>query len=208
MRPALVVGLTGGIGSGKSTVADMFAALDVPVIDADEIAREVVAPGRPALAEIVREFGDGVQTAGGGLDRGALRELVFPEPARRARLEAILHPRIRGEMQRRLHAVRAPYCILCIPLLLEAGQLDMVDRVLVVDLPREEQIRRTRARDGVARETVEAILDAQADRTRRQQAADDVIDNSGPLEALHEQVESLHRRYLQAAGGHLPASGK
>lgn len=207
-RPRLVVGLTGGIGSGKSAVSEHFARLGVPVIDADAVARDVVAPGRAALSEIVDAFGPDLLTPEGILDRRRLRERVFREPRERRRLEAILHPRIRDEMLRRLRAVEAPYCVLCIPLLLETDQRDLVDRVLVVDTSPQHQIERTQARDGSPRETIERIMRSQLGREERLAAADDVIENDGTLEQLRTRVEALHERYLSMveseSGPHLP----
>lgn len=202
--PRLVIGLTGGIGSGKSTVAKLFARLGAPVIDADAIAHELVSPGEPALRAIVAAFGRDVLTPEGTLDRRRLRERAFRDPALRERLETILHPLIRREMRRRVQALDAPYCVLCIPLLLETGRTDQMDRILVVDTPPTLQIERTQARDGSSRETVERIMRAQVDPRERLAAADDVIDNSGTLAQLEAQVESLHRRYLDMATGHLP----
>lgn len=210
-RPPLVVGLTGGIGSGKSAAAETFSSLGVPVIDADALAREVVRPGTAGLAEVVRTFGRQVLDASGALDRRKMRETVLQSPERRRQLEALLHPRIRVEMERRLAAVREPYCVLTIPLLVEADQTGLVDRVLVIDVPRELQIRRTQARDGSSRETVEGILHAQADRDQRLAAADDVIDNQGSVADLRRRVEQLHRRYLRIARARIcqaPASGR
>ncbi len=194
-----MVGLTGGIGSGKSAVCRLFAQLGVPVIDADVVAREVVEPGQPGLEAIVEAFGEEVLGSDGRLDRARLRELVFSDPERRKQLEALLHPRIRAEMDRRIAAVEAPYCIRCVPLLVETGQSADVDRVLVVDVPVETQLRRTLARDGGRRATVQAIIDAQATRDQRLQVADDVLDNDGDLESLRRRVEMLHDRYLAAA---------
>ncbi len=195
----MIVGLTGGIASGKSTAARLFQRLGVPVVDADQIARDVVEPGEPALEAIRERFGDGVLDARGALDRARLRECVFADPAARADLEDILHPRIREVMDARLAALDTPYAIAMIPLLLETGRAARVDRVLVVDLPREAQVARARARDGSTRETVEGILDAQVDRDTRLARADDVIVNDGPPEALRPQVERMHERYLELA---------
>ena len=192
-----MVGLTGGIGSGKSAVCRLFAQLGVPVIDADVVAREVVEPGQPGLEAIVEAFGEEVLGSDGRLDRARLRELVFSDPERRKQLEALLHPRIRAEMDRRIAAVEAPYCIRCVPLLVETGQSADVDRVLVVDVPVETQLRRTLARDGGRRATVQAIIEATRD--QRLQVADDVLDNDGDLESLRRRVEMLHDRYLAAA---------
>ncbi|MBU1190718.1 MAG: dephospho-CoA kinase [Gammaproteobacteria bacterium] len=195
----LRIGLTGGIGSGKSTVAELFAARGVPVIDADVIARELVAPGQPALAAIVAAFGSEILNAEGALDRSRLRERVFSDAKQRLQLEAILHPRIRAEMTTRITTLNAPYVMLVIPLLFEAAQTDMVDRVLVVDVSPEVQRERVAARDALSQQQIEAILTAQLDREHRIERADDVIDNSGDLAALEQQVDTLHRRYLALA---------
>ena len=195
----LIVGLTGGIGSGKSTVADMFAKRGVPVIDTDVIAREVVAPGTEGLDEVVAAFGSDVLTAGGELDRRRLRERVFGDVSARHRLEAILHPRIENRVRQALAKLDAPYAIVVIPLLAETGGYPFIEHVLVVDTSREEQIRRTMARDGVDRDTVERILAAQADRESRLALADDIIDGELPLSGLEEQVALLDQRYREMA---------
>ncbi|MCP5408160.1 MAG: dephospho-CoA kinase [Chromatiaceae bacterium] len=196
----LVVGLTGGIGCGKSAVTDLFERLGVPVIDADKVARELVWPGQPALAQIVRRFGNHVLAADGSLDRAQLREIVFNDAQAREDLESILHPLIRRTMRQRLEVIHAPYAILSIPLLQETGQTAGVDRVLVVDCKEEVQIERVSRRDRTGPERVRAILAAQSSRESKLQIADDVIENSGPLEALEPQVEALHHRYLAQSG--------
>jgi dephospho-CoA kinase len=192
----LVVGLTGGIGSGKSSVAERLAALGVPVIDADPIARELVAPGQPALAEVVASFGPGVLAGDGALDRRALRRRVFADDQARRNLEAILHPRIRAAMEARLRSLGAPYAVLVMPLLLETGQRDLCHRVLVVDLPEALQVQRVVQRDGQRPAEVEAILRAQCSRAYRRAAADDLLDNSGDRTRLLAQVDALHERYM------------
>ncbi len=196
----LVVGLTGGIGSGKSTVAKMFAELGVPVIDMDDIARELVAPGQPALQKIVEAFGAEVLDQSGQLARQALRQRIFNDPEQRKRLEAILHPLIRAEVQRRIRQCQAPYCIVVIPLLIESGQQDLVDRVLVTDVPEAVQIERTRQRDRISEAEVRKILASQADRQSRLTVADDVLDTDTELANLKEKVAQLHRHYLQLTG--------
>jgi dephospho-CoA kinase len=197
----LVVGLTGGIGAGKSAVSRCFEQLGVPVIDADVVAREVASPGGPALAEIAAAFGSDVLDASGALDRARLRGRVFADPAERARLEAILHPRIRAVMQERVAALRgqSPCVVLVIPLLLEAGQRDMVDRVLVVEAPETDRIARVAARDGVPPDQVRRIIDAQLSQGQRIAQADDLIWNDGSESELWARVSALHQRYLEAA---------
>lgn len=195
----LVVGLTGGIGSGKSTVAERFRVLGVPVVDADEISRELVEPGRPALARIVAAFGADILDSNGRLNRARLRGRVFADPLKRKELENILHPLIRVEMRRRMQSLTVSYCVVVIPLLLETGQRELVHRILVVDAPRDMQIRRAMARDGSTAQDVEAVMRAQVDNQTRLAAADDVIVNDQDLEALYRQVDTLHRRYQQIA---------
>ncbi|MDX1252586.1 MAG: dephospho-CoA kinase [Gammaproteobacteria bacterium] len=196
------IGLTGGIGSGKSTVADCFAELGVAVIDADQIARELVEPGRPALDAIVDAFGRDILDGSGQLDRARLRALVFDNTTRRQQLETILHPLIRTEMRKRadaLEASGAPYAILCIPLLLETGQTDLADRILVVDAPEELRYQRVRARNGLPDSQIAAIIAAQVSREQRLAAADDIIVNDGDLPKLQRQVIAMHQRYLTLA---------
>jgi dephospho-CoA kinase len=195
----LRIGLTGGIGSGKSTVAALFAARGVPVIDTDVIAHELVEPGQPALAEIAARFGADLLDGAGRLDRARLRERVFADAGQRKALEAILHPHIGAEMERRLAQSKAPYVLLVIPLLFEAGWQERVDRVLVVDVPVELQRARAATRDRLDAERIDAILAAQASREQRRAGADDLIDNSGDPAALEQQVERLHRSYLALA---------
>lgn len=197
--PPLVIGLTGGIGSGKSTVAGLFADLGVPVIDADAIARELVAPGQPALAEIREAFGAGVINQDGRLDRDRLRRIVFADPDRRRRLEAILHPRIVHEIRRRIRLLRGGYCIVSIPLLVEAGLTGLVDRILVVDCPETLQRRRIARRDRLPAAEIDAVLQAQAGREARLRVADDVILNDRDLATLRTAVETLHRKYTALA---------
>jgi len=198
---ALRVGLTGGVGSGKSTVAERFTEHGVPVIDADRIAREVVAPGSPGLAALVDAFGTAILTPEGALNRPELRRRIFADPQERQRLEGLLHPRIRQEMARRAARVVAPYVLLVIPLLIEQGWQELVDRILVVDASEAEQIRRTAARDRVPPESVHAIIASQASREARLRAADDVIVNDRDPEMLAARVDALHRHYLQLAAG-------
>ncbi|WP_177419251.1 dephospho-CoA kinase [endosymbiont of Lamellibrachia barhami] len=205
-RPALVVVLTGGIGSGKSTVSRHFEKLGVPVIDADLIAREQVAPGAPALDEIRERFGAAVITPMGGLDRDRMRGIVFEDSTKRLQLQQILHPRIRSEMQLRLEQLDTSYAVLVIPLLLESGQNSLADRILVVDTPEVRQRERVQQRDGLNETQIEQIIAAQVDRQSRLAAADDVISNDGDLQALEKAVEQLHRRYLGMAERRLISS--
>lgn len=200
----LKIGLTGGIGSGKTTVANYFAALGVPVIDADQIARELVTPGQPALQAIVSAFGPAAVDSTGQLDRAWLRARVFNDTdigsEWRQRLESILHPLIRVEMQCRVQAImedgRAEYCLLSIPLLVESGQTDLVERILVVDAPEVLQRQRVRERDKLSSDAeIAAILHSQASRQQRLMAADDIIVNDADREKLRQQVLMLHRRY-------------
>jgi dephospho-CoA kinase len=193
--------LTGGIGSGKSSVARLFAARGVEVIDADALAHELTAPGGAAMAAIRAAFGAGVIDERGALDRERMRRQVFGDPAARQRLEAILHPMIRAESERRRAAATSAYVILMIPLLVESGDpRRRCDRVLVVDCPEEEQVRRVMMRSNLARPEVEAIMATQASRAARLAQADDVIDNGGDPSGLGPQVEALHARYLVLAG--------
>ena len=202
------VGLTGGIASGKSRVAEFFDALGVPVIDSDVIAREVVAPGSPGLAAIRERFGEQVIAADGSLDRRALRAIVFADPGSRRDLEAITHPAIRARMQALNAAAHGPYVINAIPLLAEGGGRRDLDRVLVVDCPEPLQIARVMTRDRVDEAGARAVIAAQASRAARLAIADDVILNDGDPATLEATVRALHGRYLQlaaAAGGPGPS---
>jgi dephospho-CoA kinase len=195
-RPPLRVGLTGGIASGKTTVSRLFEALGVPVIDTDVLAREVVAPGQPALAQIAERFGKQVIAQDGSLDRAALRSIVFVDPAARTELEQITHPAIRALLEERSRQHRsAAYQILVIPLLVETARRTPVDRVLVVDCSEDMQIRRLQARDGSTVEQARQILAAQVSRESRLAAADDVIVNDGDIAALRDRVAELHAKY-------------
>lgn len=193
----LRVALTGGIASGKSTVADLFAALGVPVIDTDQIARDVVEPGTPGAAAIAQQFGPQVFDAAGRLDRRALRNVVFADPQARRALEAITHPAIRAELERRSREAGGAYQILVIPLLVENGRRISTDRVVVVDCPESLQLQRVMSRDGSTPEQAQAILDAQASRTERLAVADAVIVNDGDRRHLEAAVARLHDQ-LQA----------
>jgi dephospho-CoA kinase len=193
------IGLTGGIASGKTTVSDLFASRGVPVIDSDVIARDVVAPGQPALQAIVARFGPQVLQADGSLDRRQLRTRVFADPAARRDLEAITHPAIRAEMDRRSALAGGEYQILAIPLLVEGGGRGRVARVLVVDCPESLQLQRLMARDGTGEAQARAMIAAQASREARLAVADDVIVNDGDLERLRERVGILDSQYRAAA---------
>lgn len=196
----LIIGLTGGIGSGKSTVAARFAQQGVPVVDTDRLARDLVEPGQPALDDIVATFGRGFIDAHGRLDRARLRGHVFTDTRARRQLEALLHPRIRVAVMDWLHTQDAPYVIMEVPLLLEGNLADLVDRILLVDATQADQRARTCARDGLTRAQFDAILGTQASRDERLAAADDIIDNQGPVSALIARIVELHRHYTALAG--------
>ncbi|MGL6627286.1 dephospho-CoA kinase [Aeromonas jandaei] len=195
-----VVAITGGIGSGKTTIANQFAELGIDVVDADVIAREVVESGTPALAAIADHFGPDIITPDGQLDRRRLREQVFSDPSAKAWLNALLHPLIRSEMQRQCAAARSPYCLLVVPLLVENKLTGLANRVLVVDVDEATQIERTCRRDGVTAEQAKAIIAAQASRSERLTAADDVIENANGSEmAIKARILTLHETYLAFA---------
>lgn len=196
----LKIGLTGGIASGKSAAAQRFAALGIPVIDADELAREAVAPGSDGLQAVVEAFGPDILAGDGSLDRRRMRRQVFEDPGARRRLEAIVHPLVRTLLDERLATQQAPYTIVAVPLLVESGLAEAMDRVLVVDAPEELQIRRLMERDGETETGARRMLEAQASRSERLAAADDVIINDGTLEQLDTSVRDQHRRYLALAG--------
>ena len=194
-----VVGLTGGIGSGKSAAAAQFERLGATVVDTDAIAHELTAKGGSALPEISRLFGENLISGDGAMDRSRMRELAFSDPAARKKLEALLHPMIREESARRIAAAPGPYVVHVIPLLVEGGDYrGRVSRVLVVDAPEEVQVARVRER-GLDEQQIRKILGVQAPRAARLQAADDVIDNGGTLEALRKQIGELHKKYLEFA---------
>lgn len=196
----LVIGLTGGIGCGKSAVAELFAGFGVAIIDTDQIAHQLTAPGQAALTAITNEFGADFLLPDGNLNRPRLRHLIFSAPEARKELEAILHPLIREEAKRRIALAHAPYTIVAVPLLLESGAYrEMVQRVLVVDCGEEQQVERVVARSGLAETEIRAIMDSQLGRQARLSQADDIIDNHGSHSALKAQVEQLHQRYLKLA---------
>lgn len=197
---AFVVGLTGGIGSGKSAAAEEFARLGAAVIDTDAIAHELTRAGGAAVAEVRRRLGDEFVDAAGAMDRGKVRALVFSDADAKARLEGVLHPMIRAESERRIAAAAAPYVVHVVPLLIESPDYRRrVSRVLVVDCPPQVQKERVQRRSALAGDEIERIIGAQIPRDARLAAADDVIDNSGTLDALHKQVRALHPRYLALA---------
>lgn len=196
----LVIGLTGGIGSGKSTVTAMFESLGVPAVDADKIAHELTSPGQPAIQLIANAFGDHIMNQDNSLNRQHLREVVFTDETKRKQLEALLHPLIRKEMQHQASLLKnVSYCILCIPLLIEVDQTDMVDRVLVVDCPQQIQRERLHQRDHLDDKQIDAILAAQASREQRLEVADDVITNTAGLQELQQQIYKLDKKYRSLA---------
>lgn len=198
------IGLTGGIASGKTTVANFFADLGVPVIDTDVIAREVVAAGAPALAEIHSAFGEEVFNDDGTLDRKAMRELVFSDDDKRRRLEAILHPRIREATVNEARAVTYPYMIIVVPLLVESPMKAFVDRVLVVDCSEDVQLSRLKSRDMENEEQARRIIAAQASRDERLAIADDVVQNDSDLDSTRTMVAALHEQYLELSKAYQP----
>jgi dephospho-CoA kinase len=193
------VGLTGGIASGKSTAAKFFGALGVPIIDTDQLARDVVEPGQPPLERLVERFGPSILTEDGHLDRPALRNIVFSDPKARADLEALTHPAIGAAVEARSTEVGGVYQILVLPLLVEKSLGSQLNRVLVVDCDEELQIRRLQARDGSTLEQARAILNVQTSRAARLKAAHDVIKNEGDMSAVRDQVQKLHAHYLELA---------
>ena len=195
----LRIGLTGGIGSGKSTVTALFATRGVPVIDTDEIAHRLSQPGQAAFDEIVRDFGEVILDENRRIDRNRLRERVFDNNDERRRLETILHPHIRAAAQEKLAELSAPYCILVVPLLIESGFQDLTNRILVVDAHENMQIQRTAARSGMTEAEIRKIMSAQASRAQRLQKADDVIDNNSDRKKLEAEVERIHQWYLSLA---------
>ncbi|GHC32520.1 dephospho-CoA kinase [Kushneria pakistanensis] len=195
----LIIGLTGGIAAGKTTIAEAFARRGADWVDVDHLAREVVMPGEPALAEIHERFGDRVMTERGELDRAAMRNIIFEDDQARQALEAITHPRIRERLMQRLETFSGPYALLVSPLLLETDQHQLVNRILVIDVPPQEQIRRTCARDGVSEAQARAIVAAQMSRNRRLASADDVIDNVGSFHVVDARIDRLDLFYRQLA---------
>lgn len=196
----LSIGLTGGIGSGKSVVADMFSQLGVPVIDADVIAHQLVQPGSEALSDVIDVFGVAILTPAGELDRTRLANIVFNKPDMKQRLENIIHPRVREQIREFKHVHKNDaYILVVIPLLLESGQRDLVDRILIVNATEPVRIQRVHARDGRSEEQIRAIMQNQADDAQRQAAADDSLDNSGSLDELRHSVLKLHQQFMTLA---------
>lgn len=198
----LVIGLTGGIGSGKSMATDYLQQRGITIVDADLAARVIVEPGEPALQDIVEAFGESILQADGTLDRAALRKIVFADPAQRQRLEAITHPRIAQEIMRQLSVSLSPYTVLVSPLLFESGQHRFAQRTLLIDAPEDAQRRRASARDKVSEEQIAAIMAVQMSREEKRKRADDVVMNDGDLGALHAALEKMHQQYLQQASSH------
>ena len=195
----LIIGLTGGIGSGKSVASDKFKSLGVAVVDADVASRTVVEPGKPALKEIQDHFGSGIITAEGKLDRNKLREIIATDPEERKWLESVTHPKIGEQITKEISESTSVYTLFVAPLLLETNSQEMCSRVVVVDVPKDVQIRRTAKRDKVSPNQVEQMVAAQMEREKRLEKADDVLLNSGTIEDLEKQVEELHKKYLQMA---------
>ena len=197
----LAVGITGGIGSGKSAAADRFSELGVPIIDADVIARQIVEPGRPACRKVIDAFGDEVASDDGGLNRAKLRKIIFSEPEKKTLLENILHPEIHAEILRQIAELSTPYTIVVIPLLAESKRQYPLDRILVIDAPAELQVSRVCARDDQSESEVKRVIQLQSSRPDRLAIADDVIENTGTLQSLNNAVDALHERYLSIARG-------
>ena len=195
-----VVGLTGGIGSGKSAAADEFARLGATVVDTDAIAHELTGPGGAAIPEVKRQFGSAFVDAAGAMERKRMRDLAFSDPEQKQRLEALLHPMIRAESARRIAAATGPYVLHVVPLLVESGGYrERIGRVLVVDCPEALQVARVRQRSGLTDPEVRRVIAAQIQRESRLAAADDVIDNSGTIAAMQQQIRKLHEKYLTLA---------
>ena len=195
----LIIGLTGGIGSGKSVASDKFKSLGVAVVDADVASRTVVEPGKPALKEIQDHFGSGIITAEGKLDRNNLREIIATDPEERKWLESVLHPKIGEQITKEISESTSVYTLFVAPLLLDTNSQEMCSRVVVVDVPKDVQIRRTAKRDKVSPNQVEQMVAAQMEREKRLEKADDVLLNNGTIEDLEKQVEELHKKYIQMA---------
>ena len=200
----LKIGLTGGIGCGKSTVCQLFAEHGVNIIDADLIARDIVQPGKPALLQLVAYFGPQILNSDERLNRSALRAIIFNNTEARDRINAIMHPRIYREIEQLVNTLHADYCIIAVPLLFETGVQDMFDRILVIDCDKDTQIRRVSQRDQADLQQIEAIISSQLPRERRLELADDVIHNTTTVQVLAEQVKKLHNSYTQLAKDRIP----
>jgi|SRR5580692_4093266 dephospho-CoA kinase len=192
----LIIGLTGGIGSGKSTVAKLFEKKGIAVIDTDQLARDITRPEKPALKKIIEKFGTDILLPNATLDRTKLRKLIFEDDHKRIWLEQLLHPMIRDELREQIQAAQSPYCIVMIPLLIETAPNPLINRILVVDAEKEEQLERAATRDNQTGSQIYSILSKQATRAQRLKAADDVISNMGTLEDLQGQVDALHKYYM------------
>ena len=192
----LIIAVTGGIGSGKSTVAELFKAKGIPVIDTDSIARELVQPGSPLLQQIIDKFGNAYLEANGHLNRRALRSLIFSDAAARNELENLMHPPIHAEVTAQLQKIDAPYCLILIPLLARSKQRYPYDRILVIDAPETTQLQRTAQRDQQPPDLIKQIIATQTPRNELLEMADDVLDNSGDMAALNAAVNTLHQQYL------------
>lgn len=198
----LRVGITGGIGSGKTSVANSFAKLGIPVVDSDVIARSLLEPGEDAYKRVVREFGESILESSKSINRSKLRDLVFSNKNNRERIENILHPEVRKKILSDINKLESPYCIIVIPLLVEAGFLDLVDRVLVVDADESVRIARVMERDNISRQDVKKIIDSQATNQARLDIADDIINNNDSKKAIAQQVNELHNKYLLLSDKH------
>jgi dephospho-CoA kinase len=192
----LIIGLTGGIGSGKSTVAKLFEKKGITVIDADQVARDITLPEKPALKKIIEKFGSDILLPNSTLDRAKLRKLIFEDDHKRIWLEQLLHPMIRDELEQQIKAANSPYCIVMIPLLIESSPNPLINRILVVDAKKEAQLERAATRDNQTGSEIYSILSKQATRAQRLKAADDVISNMGTLEDLQGQVDAMHKYYM------------
>jgi dephospho-CoA kinase len=197
----LRIGVTGGIGSGKTTIANLFAKLGVPVIDADEIARTLLEPGKETYNKVVARFGDNILQADKSINRSELRELVFSDKDNKKLLENILHPEVYKQIVNEVSKLQSAYCIIVVPLLIEADFLDLVDRVLVIDADESVRITRVMERNGMARQDIENIINSQSSNQEKLKIADDVINNSGDETALTQQVNELHKKYTLLSGG-------
>jgi dephospho-CoA kinase len=202
MPAILRIALTGGIGSGKSTVTSIFEQLGVPVIDSDIISRDIVKPGSICLNKIIQEFSKNILTDNGTLDRKKLRSIVFNNNEKRRKLENILHPAIFEEIDNQVNKVDFPYCLIVIPLLTETNMMDNFDRVLVIDVPENVQLQRASQRDNTSIENIEKILKSQSSRQQRLQFADDVIDNNLTLDKLRDEVSDLHKKFIALSSSH------